>query len=122
MATATATEPPLLSTSPSSTTFPIPALTTIFTPPSDCWSRKFTYPYDPFEEPLATDAVEWDLYLQYYESKSAGKISCYPQELMTDTMWQDMITFSPGVCPEGYETFGTSTSSIGGTFAFCCPP
>lgn len=96
--------PSTISLSPSTT--PLPALTTIFTPPSYCLSTLSSY--------QSTGSTA------YFELAPTSSFpQCYPSPFPRS------LTFSPGVCPGGYVSVTQSLRVVGSsnieTEMQCCP-
>ncbi|KAF3918535.1 hypothetical protein ABW21_db0208089 [Orbilia brochopaga] len=97
---------------------PVPALTTIFTPPCNCVNKP----------PRLTDTTVFPTPLEYDWGDTCSTWQlCDPVEYITwacssGAGW--ISSFSPGVCPQDWTAVGTSTSVDGNdvvTTAWCCP-
>lgn len=114
-------------------TFASAALTTIFTMPTDCFSRPLTListaSYDTLTNGFSPDELMWDAYQYGCDYPK----TCYPKEShreqcdspIDNTMTlYDLYNFSPGVCPDDYTMFNVSATRNGTvttTSASCCP-
>ncbi|SMQ47683.1 unnamed protein product [Zymoseptoria tritici ST99CH_3D7] len=87
-------------------------LTTVFTPPSSCLAPSYTRGQDQVQS-AGLDEIGRTAFLVVRKIAS----ECYPSDFSKETTAQ---TYSPGVCPEAYETVLQEVNT-GLTSGYCCP-
>ncbi|ETN41845.1 uncharacterized protein HMPREF1541_03784 [Cyphellophora europaea CBS 101466] len=91
----------------------ITAMSAVFTPPADC-ANSWTYEDEYY------NSVEGGLLIQNMDSTSRDT-SCFPTGFSGNGRAPSSIqVYSPGACPEGYQTPGQFQND-GTTTAICCP-